>query len=93
MISKQPQVPWPRNRMARRLGRDVFGRRLRFGPTRDEEIDLGDLEPRQRDVEALDRQEVDQLAEFDRKQLTIPTRLFGDSVVGNRIGAFLASVR
>ena len=75
--------------MARRLGRDVFGRRPRFGSTRDEEVDLRDLEPRQRDVEALDRQEVDQFAEFDRKQLTIPARLFGDSVVGNRIGALL----
>ena len=76
--------------MARRSGRDVFGRRLGFGPTRDEEIDLRDLEPRHRDVEALDRQEVDQLAEFDRKELTIPTRLFGDSVVGNRVGPFLS---
>ena len=90
MTSKQPQVPWPRNRMVGRSGRDVFGRRPLLGPTRDQKIDLRDLKPRQRDVEALDRKKVDQLAEFDRKQLTIPARLFGDSVVRNRIGALLS---
>ena len=81
VISKQPQVPRPRNRMKRRLGHDVFGRRSRFGATCDEEFDLGDLEPRERDVEPLDRQKVDQFAELDRKQLAIPARLFGQSVV------------
>ena len=33
VISKQPQISRPRDRIARRRGRDIFGRRLGFGPT------------------------------------------------------------
>ena len=71
---KQPQVPRPRE-PHEAVGHDVFGCRSRFGATCREELDLGDLEPRERNVEALDRQKLDQFAELDRKQLAIPARL------------------
>ena len=52
-------------------------------------IDLRHLESRQRDIEALGRHKVDQLAELDRQDFAISTGLFGEFVVGDHIGALL----
>jgi hypothetical protein len=43
----------------------------------------------QRDIETFGRQKIDQLAELDRQDFSIPAGLLGDFVVGDHIGALL----
>jgi hypothetical protein len=88
VLSKRPQV----SRLSRRLLRQGRHGVLRIGtrrPIGEKQIDFGGLKPRQRDIHALSWQELNQLAEFNRKEFKVPSSPLGDLVVGDHIGALL----
>jgi transposase len=89
MFSQEPQIATTRDRCFRDRGQGVFRIRSRRPHVGEEQIDLGRFEARDRNIELLDRQELNEFAKLDRKEFSIPAGLFGDSVVGDHIGTLL----
>src|SRR3984893_14873549 len=89
VFSQSPQIPASRCRIPGQSWQEVFWLRPRGGHISQEQVALRRLKPGQRNIEALGRHKVDQLAELDRQDFAIPTGLFGEFVVGDHIGALL----
>ena len=92
VFSQPPQIPASLCRSPGQSWHDIFWLWPRGGHIRQEQVDLWRLKSSQRDIEAVGRHKVDQLAELDRQDFPIPTALFGEFIVGDHIGALLRLV-
>ena len=83
MLSENPPIAALTDSRMRYLARSGVGAGYFIGVIKDN-IHLADIEPSQFDVEV----EVPQPFQFDGENVSIPARQFGESVVGNDVGAF-----
>src|SRR5207245_532165 len=56
-------------------------------------IDLDRFEPGKRDVQSLSRQDLLQVRQLDRKSLSIPAGIFGNTIVSQQQSTFLRRQR